>query len=103
MVRVRTSLKGMQINVTNSVKFNKDQRDGFSQNLTKKTCKRVRFADLYPKRCRKEVKEVSDVRRRNRLLALTTIESEGDEQVNAVETVQEIVEVTVDSGAAKSV
>ena len=39
----------------------------------------------------------------NRFLALTTIESEDDEQVNAVETVQEVVEITVDSGAAKSV
>ena len=35
--------------------------------------------------------------------ALTAIESEDDEEVNAVEAVQEIVEITVDSGAAKSV
>ena len=40
---------------------------------------------------------------RNRFLALTTIESEDDEQSNADETVQEVVEITVDSGAAESV
>ena len=40
---------------------------------------------------------------RNRFLALTVIESDDDEEVNAIETVQEVVEVTVDSGAAKSV
>ena len=34
--------------------------------------------------------------------ALKTIESEDDEEVNAIETMQEVVEVTVDSGAAKS-
>ena len=84
-------------------KIREYQRDGFSQNLRKKTCKRLRFADLCSKRYRKEVKEVRDVRRRNRFLALTTIESEDDEQVNAVETVQEVVEITVGSGAAKSV
>ena len=61
------------------------------------------FADLCSKRCRKEVKEVRDVRRRNRFLALTTIESEDDELVNVVGTLQEVVEITVDSGAAKSV
>ena len=54
-------------------------------------------------RCRKEVKEVRDARRRNRFLALTTIESEDDEHVNAVEPVQEVVEITVNSGAAQSV
>ena len=54
-------------------------------------------------RCRKEVKEVRDARRRNRFLALTTIESEDDEQVSAVEPVQEVVEITVDSGAAQRV
>ena len=36
-------------------------------------------------------------------LALTAIESEDDEEVNAVEAVLEIVEITVDSGAAKSI
>ena len=41
--------------------------------------------------------------RRNRFLALTAIESDDDEEVNAIETVQEVVETTVDSGAAKSV
>ena len=39
----------------------------------------------------------------NRFFVLTAIESENDEEVNAVEPVQEIVEITVDSGAAKSV
>ena len=34
---------------------------------------------------------------------MTAIESDDDEEVNAIETVQEVVEVTVDSGAAKSV
>ena len=38
-----------------------------------------------------------------RFLALTAIDSEDDEEVNAVEAVLEIVEITVDSGAAKSV
>ena len=41
--------------------------------------------------------------RRNRFFALTAIESDDDEEVNAIETVQEVVEITVDSGAAKSV
>ena len=65
--------------------------------MEKRVNERVRFADLCSKRCRKEVKEVRDVRRRNRFLALTTIESENDEQVNAVGTVQEVLEITVDS------
>ena len=39
-----------------------------------------------------------DARRRNRFLASTTIESEDGEQVNAVETVQQVVEITADSG-----
>ena len=34
---------------------------------------------------------------------MTSLESEDDEEVNAVEAVQEIVEITVDSGAAQSV
>ena len=41
--------------------------------------------------------------RRNRFLALTAIEIDDDEEVNAIETVQEVVEITVDSGAAKSI
>ena len=44
-----------------------------------------------------------DACKHNRFFALTSIESEDDEEVNAVEAVQEIVEITVDSGAAKSV
>ena len=39
----------------------------------------------------------------NPFFALTAIESEDDEEVNVFEAVQEIVEISVDLGAAKSV
>ena len=53
-------------------------------------------------KCQEETGETKSASRQNRFLALTAIESDDDE-VNAIETVQEVVEVTVDSGAAKSV
>ena len=75
--------------------FNKilaDQGDGFGFYSRRRTCK-----------CQEETGETKSTSRRNRYLALTAIESDHDEEVNAIETVQEVVEITVDSGAAKSV
>ena len=86
-----------------SSKNRADQRDGFSKipadpgdefgfYSRRRTCK-----------CREETGETKCANRRNRFLALTAVESDDDEEVNAIETVQEVVEITVDSGAAKSV
>ena len=50
-----------------------------------------------------ETGETKSTSRRNRFFALTATEGDDDEEVNAIETVQEVVEATVDSGAAKSV
>ena len=69
-----------------------DQRDGFGRSSRKRTCKYQEKAD-----------EAKNACKHNPIFALTAIESEDDEEVNAVEAVQEIVEITVDSGAAKSV
>ena len=69
-----------------------DQRDGFGQNSRRKTCKYREKAD-----------ETKNACRHYQFFKLTSIESEDGEEVNAVEAVQEIVEITVDSGAAKSI
>ena len=69
-----------------------DRRDGFGFYPRRKTCK-----------CQEKADEMKSASWNNPFFALTAIESEDDEEVNAVEAVQEIVEITVDSGAAKSV
>ena len=68
--------------MTGSMEIREDRRDGF--NLRKTTCL---------KRCRKNVKEVKDVRRPKRFLALTAI---------GVETVQEELEIKVGSGQERA-
>ena len=73
-------------------KIRADQGDEFGFYSRRRTCK-----------CQEETDETKCANRRNRFLALTAIESDDDEEVNAIETVQEVVEITVDSGAAKSV
>ena len=73
-------------------KIHADQGDGFGLYSRRRTCK-----------CQEETGETKRTSRRNRFFALTAIESDDDEEVNAIETVQEVVEITVDSGAAKSV
>ena len=75
-----------------SNKIRADQGDEFGFYSRRKTCK-----------CREETGETKRANQRNRFLALTAVESDDDEEVNAIETVQEVVEITVDSGAAKSV
>ena len=69
-----------------------DRRDGFGFYPRRKTCK-----------CQEKADEMKSASWNNPFFALTAIESEDNEEVNAVEAVQEIVEITVDSGAAKSV
>ena len=64
------------------------QGDGFGFYQQKRTCK-----------CQEETGETKSTSRRNRFFALTAIESDDDEKVNAIESVQEEVEITVDSGA----
>ena len=73
-------------------KIHADQGDGFGFYSRRRTCK-----------CQEETGETKSTSRRYRFFALTAIESDDDEEVNAIETVQEVVEITVDSGAAKSV
>ena len=73
-------------------KIDADKGDEFGFSSRRRTCK-----------CQEETGETRSTSRRNRFFALTAIESDDDEEVNAIETVQEVVEITVDSGAAKSV
>ena len=73
-------------------KIRADHGDGFGFYTRRRTCK-----------CQEETGETKSTSRRNRFFALTAIEKDDDEEVNAIETVQEVVEITVDSGAAKSV
>ena len=73
-------------------KIHADQGDEFGFYSRRRTCK-----------CQEETGQTKSTSRLNRFVALTAIECDDDEEVNAIETVQEVVEVTVDSGAAKSV
>ena len=75
-----------------SSKIHADQGDGFGFYSRRRTCK-----------CQEETGETKSTSRRNRFFALTAVESDDDEEVNAIETVQEVVEITVYSGAANSV
>ena len=73
-------------------KIHADQGDEFGFCPRRRTCK-----------CQEETGETKSTSRRNRFLALTAIESDDDEEVNAIDTVQEVVEITVGSGEGKSV
>ena len=79
-------------------KIRADQRDGFS----KIHADQGDEFGFYPRRrtckCQEETGETKSTSRRNRFLALTAIESDDDEEVNAIDTVQEVVEITVGSG-----
>ena len=91
-ISVMDSVRLVQINVTDSAKFHADQGDEFGFCPRRRTCK-----------CQEETGETKSTSRRNRFLALTAIESDDDEEVNAIDTVQEVVEITVGSGEGKSV
>ena len=82
----------MKIDVTDLVKNRADLGDEFGFYSRRRTCK-----------CQEETGETKSTSRRNRFLALTAIESDDDEEGDAIETVQEVVEIMVDSGVAKSV
>ena len=75
-----------------SSKIRADHGDEFGFYSRRRTCK-----------CQEETGETKRANHRKRFLALTAVESDNDEEVNAIETVQEVVEITVDSGAVKSV
>ena len=91
-ISVMDPVKFVQINVMDSVKFPQItvMNSGFIRGEGR--------ANVRRKRARRK-----RANRRNRFLALTAVESDDDEEVNAIETVQEVVEITVDSVAAKSV
>ena len=84
-------------------KIREDRRDGFSKIHADQGEEFGFYSRRRTCKCEEEMGETKSTSRRNRFLALTTIESDDDEEVNAIETVQEVVEITVDSGAAKSV
>ena len=106
-ISVTDSAKFVQINVMNSVKTRAEQRDGFSKiradqrdGSTKiRADQRDGFSKIpadqgdkfgfYSRRrtckCRVETGETKCANRRNRFLALTAVESDDDEEVNAIE------------------
>ena len=84
-------------------KIREDRRDGFSKIYADKGDEFGFYSRRRTCKCQEETGETKSASRRIRFLALTAIESDDDEKVNAIETVQEVVEITVDSGAAKSV
>ena len=86
-----------------SSKIRADQRDGFSKIPIDQGDEFGFYSRRRMCKCQEETGETKRANRRNRFLALTAVESDDDEEVNAIETVQEVVEITVDSGAAKSV
>ena len=86
-----------------SSKIRADQFDGFSKIHTDQGDEFGFYSRRRTCKCQEETGETKSASRRNRFLALTAIESDDDEEVNAIETVLEVVEITVDSGAAKSV
>ena len=102
-ISVMDSVKFVQISVMDPVKIRADQRDGFSKIRADQGDEFGFYSRRRTCKCQEETGETKSASRRNRFLALTAIESDDDEEVNAIETVQEVVEVTVDSGAAKSV
>ena len=86
-----------------SSKIRADRRDGFCKITADQGDEFGFFSRRRTCKCREETGETKCANRRNRFLALTAVESDDDEEANAIETVQEVVEITVDSGAAKSV
>ena len=84
-------------------KMREDRRDGFSKIHADQGDEFGFYSKRRTCKCQEETGETISASRRNQFLALTAIESDDDEEVNAIETVQEVVEITVDSGAAKSV
>ena len=77
-------------------KIREDRRDGFSKIHADQGDEFGIYSRRRTWKCQEETGEMKSASRQNRFLALTAIESDEDEQVNAIET-------TVDSGAAKSV
>ena len=73
-------------------KIREDGDDGFVQKPNRKTRKRLEKTD-----------EMTSANWSNKFDVLKLTDSELEEEVNAVNVVQEIVWITVDSGAAKSV
>ena len=87
------SVKFVEVNVMGSVKSVKIVVTGFVQSSQRQTCKRLEKTD-----------EMTNANRSNNFDALNLTESGLEvEAVNAVYVVQEIAEITVDSGAAWSV
>ena len=84
-------------------KIREDRRDGFSKIHSDQGHEFVFYSRTRTFKCQEETGKTKSTSRRNRFLALTAIESDDDEEVNAIETVQEVAEITVDSGAAKSI
>ena len=103
-INVMNSVKFAQSNVTGSVKFvqisvmdpskiRADQRDGFSKIPADQGDEFGFYSRRRTCKCREETGETKCANRRNRFLALTAVESDDDEEVNAIETVQEVVEI----------
>ena len=84
-------------------KIREDRRDGFSKIHADQGEEFGFYSRRRTCKCQEETGETKSTSRRNRFLALTTIESDDDEEVNSIETLQEVVEITVNSGAAQSV
>ena len=83
-------------------KIREDGRDGFSKIHADQGEEFGFFSRRRTCKCQEETGETKK-HRRSRWLALTAIDSDDDEEANAIETVQEAVEIPVDSGAAKSI
>ena len=96
------SVETMQTNVTDSVKFLK-RRDGFSKIRADQGVGFGFYSRRRTCKCQEEADKTKNARRNNRFFALTAIDGGEDGELNAVEAVQEILEITVNSGAAKSV
>ena len=102
---VMDPVKFVQINVMNSVKFVQiNVMDSVEVvQISVKDPEKFMQISVMDLVFQEEIGETKSTSRRNRFFALTAIESDDDEEVNAIETVQEVVDITVDSGAAKSV
>ena len=104
-ISVTDSAKFVQINVMNSVKFAQSKRDGFSKI---RADQRDGFSKIPADQGDEfgflfEEKDVQMSGGNGRDEMREPTKPDDDEEVNAIETVQEVVEITVDSGAAKSV
>ena len=97
------SARTVQISVMGSVRFVKTDATDSVKFTQIRVMNSVFIRGEGRAKSQEETGETKSTSRRNRFLALTAIESDDDEEINAIETVQEIVDITVDSGAAKSV